>query len=96
VREESGYSVRPVKLLSVSNIDRTRDGRRMRVNVFRLFVQCKLDSQATGSIQGAETTEARFFGASELPELSPGRCTPIEMERILEHHRDPDRQADFD
>ena len=96
VREESGYAVRSVKLLSVSNIDRTRDGRRMRVNVFRLFVRCELGPQATESIQGAETTEARFFGAGDLPELSPGRCTPTEMERIFEHYRDPGRPADFD
>jgi len=96
VREESGYDVRPVKLLAVSNIDRTRDGRSMRVNVFRLFVQCELASEATRSIQGAETTEARFFAESNLPELSPGRCTPAEMQRILKHHREPERPADFD
>jgi ADP-ribose pyrophosphatase YjhB (NUDIX family) len=96
VREESGYEVHAVKLLSVSNVDRRRDGRPMRVNVFRHFVQCELTSEEPRSIQGAETTEARFFAESDLPEVSPGRCTPAEMERIFEHHRDPDRPADFD
>ena len=74
VREESGYDVRPVKLLAVSNIDRTRDGRSMRVNVFRLFVQCELASEATRSIQGAETTEApsslRATCQSSLPDAA--------------------------
>lgn len=96
VREESGYVVRAVKLLSVSNVDKRRDGRQMRVNVFRLFVQCELVSEEARSIQGAETTEARFFAEGDLPEVSPGRSTPAEMERIFEHHRDPDRPADFD
>ena len=96
VREESGYEVRPVKLLAVSNIDRRRDGREMRVNVFRLFVRCELTSETTLSIWGAETTEARFFLERDLPELSPGRCTPAEMGRIFEHYREPVRPADFD
>jgi len=96
VREESGYEVRPVKLLSVSNVDRRRDGRPMRVNVFRLFVQCELISGVAQSILGAETTEARFFADNDLPDVSPGRGTPAEMERIFEHDREPDRPADFD
>ncbi|MBA2424950.1 MAG: NUDIX domain-containing protein [Actinobacteria bacterium] len=96
VREESGYQVRPVKLLAVSNINRRRDGRSMQVNVFRLFVRCELASTSARSIQGAETTEAGFFAQSNLPELSPGRCTPAEMRRIFEHYGEPERAADFD
>lgn len=80
----------------VSNVDRRRDGRPMRVNVFRLFVRCELASEVARPIRGAETTEARFFGEDELPDVSPGRCTPAEMERIFEHQREPDRPADFD
>jgi ADP-ribose pyrophosphatase YjhB (NUDIX family) len=96
VREESGYEVRPVKLLSVSNVDRRQDGRPMRVNVFRLFVQCELQAETAGGIQGAETTEARFFAKSELPKMSPGRGTPAEVERIFLHRREPERATDFD
>src|SRR5690242_10051178 len=39
VAEEAGYSVRPDKLLAVLNVVRHRDGKRMRVNVNRVFVR---------------------------------------------------------
>ncbi len=96
VREESGYDVRAVKLISVSNVDHRPDGRRTRINLFRLLVQCELTSEEPGPIQGAETTEARFFSVDELPELSLARVRPADMERVLEHHLDPSRPADFD
>jgi ADP-ribose pyrophosphatase YjhB (NUDIX family) len=66
VREESGYDVRAVKLLAVSNVDRMPGGRSMRVNIFRLLVQCELVSPEARAIQGAETTEARFFNPQVL------------------------------
>jgi ADP-ribose pyrophosphatase YjhB (NUDIX family) len=96
VREESGYDVRPVKLISVSNVDHRPDGRRTRINLFRLFVRCELISDEPGPIKGSETTEARFFSVHELPALSPARVRPADIERVLEHHLNPGRPADFD
>jgi ADP-ribose pyrophosphatase YjhB (NUDIX family) len=96
VREESGYDVEPVKLISVSNVAHRPDGRPTRINLFRLLVRCELVSDEPGPIQGAETTEARFFRVDELPELSPARVRPADIARVLEHHLDPGRPADFD
>jgi ADP-ribose pyrophosphatase YjhB (NUDIX family) len=96
VREESGYDVRAVKVLSVSNVDRKPGGRSMRVNIFRLLVRCELVSPEAQAIQGAETTEARFFNIQDLPELSATRVRPADIDRILQHHADPSRFADCD
>lgn len=95
VREESGHEVVATKLLAVSNIRRRRDGRPMKVNVFRMFVRCDLASDAAASIKGAETTEAAFFGADDLPELSTGRGTRDDLLRAFVHLREPDRPCDF-
>lgn len=95
VREESGYDVVATKLLAVSNIRRRRDGRPMKVNVFRMFVRCDLVSDTASSIEGAETTEAAFFGEDDLPELSTGRGTHEDLRRMFVHLREPDRPCEF-
>lgn len=96
VREESGHSVVPRKLLAVSNLTHRRDGRRMRVNVLRLFVGCELVATDATTSRSAETVESAFFGESDLPTLVTGRGTPGEIRLVFEHLRSPDRPCDFD
>lgn len=96
VREESGHIVVPRKLLAVSNLTHRRDGRRMRVNVLRLFVACELDGSAATTSRSAETVESAFFRESDLPLLATGRGTPEELRLVFEHLREPDRPCDFD
>ena len=91
-----GYAVTPAKLLVVSTIRRRQDGRPMRVYVVRLFVRCELSADDPAAIQGAETTEAAFFGEDALPELSTGRGTLDRLCRVFVHLRDPQRAWDFD
>ena len=96
VREESGYTVRAVKLAGVFDLARLRDGRPLRPNVYKLFFVCELADGRAGEIVGFETSEARFFARNALPELSAPRVTREQVERVWEHARDPARPTDFD
>ena len=96
VREESGYETRAVKLLLVANLGRYQDGRPLRPNIYKLFVRCELMSGEPSAVDGAETSEARFFAEGELPELSAPRGTREQLGRLFEHAREPDLPTDFD
>ncbi len=96
VREESGYETNAVKLLAVYNLGYFRDGRPLRPNVYKLFLRCEATGSEPREIAGSETSEARFFGRDELPDLSVPRVTLDQLERLFEHYRDPDLPADFD
>jgi ADP-ribose pyrophosphatase YjhB (NUDIX family) len=96
VREESGYDTRAVKLLAVANLGTFRDGRKLRPNIYKLFLRCELLAAEPASISGFETSEARFFGEDELPELSVPRVTSEQLARMFEHAHDPDLPTAFD
>jgi len=96
VREESGYTVRAVKLAAVFDLAHLRDGRPLRPNVYKLFFVCELVEERAGQIVGFETSAARFFAREALPELSVPRVTREQLVRMWEHTRDPARPTDFD
>jgi ADP-ribose pyrophosphatase YjhB (NUDIX family) len=93
VLEESGYVVRAVKLLAC--YDRNRHGHPPFIfHIYKLFFQCELlGGESTDS---SETSEARFFGRDEIPDLSLPRVTPAQIERFFAHHQHPDWPTDFD
>jgi ADP-ribose pyrophosphatase YjhB (NUDIX family) len=92
-REESGYVVRAVKLLAC--YDRNRHGHPpFMFHIYKLFFQCELEGGKP--VDSAETSEARFFGEDEIPELSLPRVTPSQIKRFFDHHRHPDWPTDFD
>jgi ADP-ribose pyrophosphatase YjhB (NUDIX family) len=81
--EESGYRVRPVRLLAA--YDRDRHGHPpIPYHVYKLVFLCEI------------LDEVRFFGEDELPELSVTRITPAQVSRFFEHHRNPNSPPDFD
>ncbi|MEP7220407.1 MAG: hypothetical protein ABI876_15895 [Bacteroidota bacterium] len=45
---------------------------------------------------GVETGEVGFFKRDALPDLSLGRTTPAQIERMFQHHEHPGWPADFD
>ena len=94
-REESGHEVVATKLLAVANIRRRKDGRPMKINVFRMFVRCDLIDDAPSAIKGAETTEAAFFAEADLPELSTGGGTHDDLRRMFVHLREPELPCDL-
>jgi ADP-ribose pyrophosphatase YjhB (NUDIX family) len=94
VWEESGYRVQAQKLLAV--YDRRLHGHTPPSSwgIYKLFFLCSLiGGQPSASI---ETADAAFFAEGEIPELSLGRVTPVEIQRLFEHHRHPSWPTDFD
>ena len=93
IREESGYEVRPTKLLAL--LDRNRHNHPPHVNhIYKVFIRCEI-------ISGSPTTSHEiqgigFFAEDEIPELSLTRNVPSQIGRMFEHLRQPDLPADFD
>ena len=91
--EESGYRVRPVRLLAA--YDRDRHGHPpIPYHVYKLVFLCEiLDDTPSPDV---DTHGVGFFDEQELPELSVSRVTPAQISRFFEQHRDPGQPADFD
>ena len=91
--EESGYRVRPLRLLAAH--DRDRHGHPpISYHVYKLVFLCEvLDGTPSPDI---DTDGIGFFGEDELPELSLSRVTPALISRFFQQYRDPDQPADFD
>ena len=86
VSEESGYLVEHVELVAV--IDRSAHPYTPHYphHVYKLFFY----GQPTGkseSRQEHETSDAKFFELSNLPELSESRVLRQDIERLFEYHR---------
>lgn len=93
VREESGYLVRSVRLISA--YDRDRQGHTpLPYHVYRLVFLCEVLDESPA--QDVEASEVGFFGERDLPHLSLSRVTHAQIRRFFEHHRRPDLPTDFD
>jgi len=94
VFEESGFSVKPVKLMAV--YDRTLHGHEPPhpFRIYKLFFLCEI--LGGGPKPSLETSEVAFFGQGEIPPLSLGRTTLSQIDRFFEHFDRPDLPADFD
>jgi ADP-ribose pyrophosphatase YjhB (NUDIX family) len=91
--EESGYNVKPVKLLAAYDRDR-RGHPPMAYHVYKLVYLCELSDEAP--LTDVDTEGACFFGEQEIPELSITRVTRAQISRFFEQHRDPTLPTDFD
>jgi ADP-ribose pyrophosphatase YjhB (NUDIX family) len=91
--EESGYKVRPVRLLAAYDRDR-HSHPPIPYHVYKLVFLCEILDEAPSA--EVDSDGVRFFGEGELPELSTTRVTPAQISRFFEQHRDPDYPADFD
>jgi ADP-ribose pyrophosphatase YjhB (NUDIX family) len=93
VREESGFEARVVKVAAV--FDRNRHGHTpMLFHLWKLFFVCELlGGSARASV---ETEAAEFFAEDDLPPLSTGRVTAVQIHLMFEHLRDPARPTAFD
>ena len=94
VFEESGFRTRAEKLLAVFDRSKHPHDPPFAFHVYKLFIRCEIEGgTATPS---AETDEVDFFREDDLPPLSRSRITEGQIARLFEHHRAPDRPADFD
>jgi ADP-ribose pyrophosphatase YjhB (NUDIX family) len=91
--EESGFSVKPVRLLAA--YDRDRHGHPpMAYHVYKLVYLC--DLLAKERLTDVDADAVRFFGEHEIPDLSVTRITRAQISRLFEQHRDPSIPTDFD
>jgi len=86
VMEESGYLVAEVELVAV--IDRSAHPYTPHYphHVYKLFFYGKSTGR-TDSRQDHETTDARFFELTNLPELSEARVLRQDFERLFSYHQ---------
>lgn len=104
VLEESGYTVRTVKLAAV--FDRNRHAHTAHLfHIWKLFFLCEIVADTSGEPTGggertsaswSETDAADFFPENVLPALSPGKVTARQIAHMFEHHRDRGRPTSFD
>jgi ADP-ribose pyrophosphatase YjhB (NUDIX family) len=93
VLEESGFEARAVKLAAVYDY-RKRNRPHHLDSIYKLFFICELTG---GSARPSlETSEVAFFARHELPQLSVGRTTAAQIERMFRHAEEPDLPTDFD
>lgn len=93
VFEESGFQVRPLKLLAV--LDRAKHPHPPLIwHVYKIFIRCELVS---GRPQDSlETNGTGFFDRFSIPPLSASRVTEAQIRRMFEHYDNPALPADFD
>ena len=93
--EESGYEVKPIKLISVLDYNNHKHGHApFPQGLYKLIFQCQIiGGFPTTSI---ETEAIDFFAEDNIPSLSTKRVTPTQINRIFEHYRNPDLATDFD
>lgn len=93
VREESGYVVVPKRILAVH--DRPRHNvPPIPEHTWKIFVEAVIVGK--GEPDALETDAVGFFNLSDLPPLSEGRVTCVQLKRMLELVADPTAPADFD
>ena len=93
VAEETGYVVRPVRLLAVWDNSRHHD-RPVAYAVYKICIACELTGgQPRASI---ETEAVGWFAVEELPPLSPTRITAEQIRRLYRLYRDPSLPPEFD
>jgi ADP-ribose pyrophosphatase YjhB (NUDIX family) len=94
IREESGFEALPRKLAAV--LDYRRQGHRSPhpYSIYKLFFICELAGGAP--LTGIETTDLGFFARDALPELSLGRVTQRQVERMFVHADRPELPTEFD
>lgn len=93
VLEESGYRVRPTRLLAL--YDRAKHAHTpIWFACYKVFLECEVIDGA--AIESIETAGASFFAHSELPELDSDRITTDQLERLWRLHDHPDQAPEFD
>ena len=93
VQEESGYLVKPGKVVGV--FDANREGRPLEFyHAYKIVFLCDIIG---GEPRGSdETLAAEFFPFSNLPPLSSNRTSVRHLAEVLAHVDDPHRPVAFD
>jgi ADP-ribose pyrophosphatase YjhB (NUDIX family) len=93
VQEESGFEARALRLAAVYD-RRLHNHTNHPYSIYKLFFICELTGgEASPSI---ETSAVEFFPRDQIPELSVGRVSAAQIERMYEHWKHPDLMTEFD
>jgi ADP-ribose pyrophosphatase YjhB (NUDIX family) len=94
IAEESGFKARALKLAAVYDYQRSGHPPHRIDSIYKMFFICEIiGGEARAS---DETSEVAFFARNELPELSLGRTTAAQIDRMFHHAEHPQLAADFD
>lgn len=93
VKEESGFDVKPVKLLGVLD-KKCHPHPPSPYHVYKIFIQCEIIGG--GPQTGIETTAVGFFAENELPKLSEDRNTRTQIEMLFRQVNNPQEPVYFD
>ena len=88
--EESGYRVKPVKLLAVLDKQIHRHPASPH-HLYKIFILCEIIGHE--EVHCIETSDVGFFGKDELPVLSTGRITEEQLKMLFEHHANPAKET---
>jgi len=92
-KEESGYDVKPVKVIGV--YDANRSGRPLEFfHAFKIIFLCEFIGGKAATSD--ETEDVAFFNIDELPQLSQNRTNHKHIMEIIAHLENPQRQTFFD
>jgi ADP-ribose pyrophosphatase YjhB (NUDIX family) len=93
IEQESGFTARAVKLAAV--FDRHKHNHpNYLFHVWKMFFICEITG---GDFRTSyETTAVEFFSVDQLPELSTGRITAAQIQRVYRHHLDRSLATEFD
>jgi ADP-ribose pyrophosphatase YjhB (NUDIX family) len=93
IAEESGFKAHALKLAAVYDYQK-RNPRPHIDTIYKMFFICEIVGGAARASD--ETSEVAFFPRNELPPLSLGRTTAAQIDRMFQHHEDPQLATDFD
>ncbi|MFF2885809.1 NUDIX hydrolase [Paenibacillus sp. NPDC057967] len=91
--EESGYLVKPLRLLAVLD-KKFHEHPPEPYHVYKLFILCEIVGGE--ALSGIETSEVAFFGIDELPELSQERNTEAQVKSMFQYLINPDQEIVLD
>ncbi len=93
VKEESGYDVRPIRILGLIDYNKHQE-RPFPFDLYQLFMECEITGgEATA---GIETSEVGFFDINNLPELSVRRVTKDQILKMYELFKNKELEPIFD
>ena len=93
VKEETGFDVKPVKLIAVFD-KKCHAHPPSPYHVYKIMILCELiGGKAMDSI---ETADVQFFSEDDLPTLSTHRITKEQIEWAFHHLKNPEAPVYFD
>jgi ADP-ribose pyrophosphatase YjhB (NUDIX family) len=83
VKEESGYDVKPLRVLGLIDYNKHQE-KPFPFDIYQIFIACEINGGEPKP--GLETSDVGFFDMDNLPELSVRRVTKNQILKMFEMH----------